>query len=131
MISGHSLRSANRRRNSSGSRSNFAILTMPAYGIFNQIGLTRMPLIIPESRYKTWLKSDTPLNSITSMLHPFPEEHLNAYPIKPDILNSLENSKELITPDGEFIIKEEKKIVEEKKSDEDDYYGFYRKMRRH
>jgi putative SOS response-associated peptidase YedK len=94
----------------------FAVLTMLAYGIFYQIGFTRMPLIISESKYKTWLKSDTPLNSITSMLHPFSEEYLNAYPIKSDIINSIENKKELITSACKFLVKEEKKIVEEKKA---------------
>ena len=86
----------------------FAILTVPAYGIFKQIGIERMPLIIPEDHYQEWVDPDPTIMSKTKLMDYYPEEYLDAFPISKEILTSRENLKSLINPIGEIPIKEEK-----------------------
>ena len=95
----------------------FAILTVPAYGIFKQIGIERMPLIIPEDHYQEWVDPDPTIMSKTKLMDYYPEEYLDAFPISNEILTSRENLKSLISPVGNRLIieKEEKLILNSKR----------------
>jgi putative SOS response-associated peptidase YedK len=50
----------------------------------------RMPVIVPRDRYTEWLSSETPAAQRASLLQPYPEEEMMAYPISPKV-NSPKN----------------------------------------
>jgi len=54
---------------------------------------------------QAWLE-DRPLGEITSMLQPYPSDHLNAYPIDPAIKNPRDKDPQLLYPTGNRINQE-------------------------
>ena len=69
----------------------FTILTTDA----NQLILPihdRMPVIIPVDFYDIWLFPDTEIPQILSLLHPFPDKEMQAYPIS-KLVNSPQNDR--------------------------------------
>jgi putative SOS response-associated peptidase YedK len=67
----------------------------------------RSPVILEPGKEKRWLSDNTELTDITALLHPYPGEKMNAYPISPAIKNPRNNDKKLLMPVGEPIEKEE------------------------
>lgn len=86
----------------------FAVLSTPSYGEFAKIGIGRIPLIIPENRYKRWLKTDDMLNQVTDLMDYYDQKQFNAYPISNEILTSEANEKTIIAPVGELVIQDKK-----------------------
>jgi putative SOS response-associated peptidase YedK len=85
----------------------FAVLTMPAYGKFENIGVKRMPVILDEYNYRRWVRTDLPLMEVNRMmLSTLDGKYLNAFPISPQILTDHSNDKGLIEAKGEMIEKE-------------------------
>ncbi len=87
----------------------FSIITVPVFGEFLKAGISRLPLILNDRHYKRWLKTDGMLTLVSNLLHPFPEESLNAFPISDLIFTSIANDRSLIDPVGEMVIKDVKK----------------------
>jgi putative SOS response-associated peptidase YedK len=96
----------------------FAVLTMPAYGQFENIGVKRMPVILDEYNYRRWVRTDLPLMEVNHMmLATLDGKYLNAFPVSPEILTNLSNDKGLIEAKGEMI---EKEIISQYK--QESYY---------
>jgi putative SOS response-associated peptidase YedK len=92
----------------------FAIITTTANELLLQIGNPRMPVILHESNERTWINKESPLNSITRLLVPYPTNLMNAYPIDPSIKDPTNNYKELILPKGQRVQTEIEIKVEDK-----------------
>lgn len=81
----------------------FAIITTTANELFMQMGVKRMPVILPMGRENDWLKVDRPLSKVLGMLNEYPSELMNAYPVSNQVLDSEVNDKSLIQPVGERL----------------------------
>jgi len=82
----------------------FSIITTTANELFMQMGVKRMPVILPIGRENDWLKLDYPLYKVMKILDCYPEsEKMNAYPISDFVLNSDVNDSSLIKPIGEKL----------------------------
>jgi putative SOS response-associated peptidase YedK len=81
----------------------FSIITVPAYGKFEKIGVKRMPMILPDHHYKKWLRNNLQLTQVTQMFSFFDDKELNAFPISPEILTQRGNDKTLIEAKGEIV----------------------------
>jgi putative SOS response-associated peptidase YedK len=86
--------------------SSFAVITTTANELLQRVGHHRSPVILEKGEETEWLNSTTPLGEVTSLLKPYPDELLNAYPISTDIKNPRANSLELLQPTGERIFTE-------------------------
>jgi putative SOS response-associated peptidase YedK len=84
----------------------FAIITITANKLLQAIPHHRMPVILPEASYRTWLNPNTPLSTITKLLGHYPAEQMNAYPISADIKDTKNNYKKLLNPTGERLFPE-------------------------
>lgn len=83
----------------------FSIITTVANQLIQKIGHHRSPVILSEEDEQKWL-SDIPLNEVTDLLHPFPPDEMNAYPISPGIKNPRNKDINLLQPTGERLFKE-------------------------
>lgn len=96
----------------------FSIITTTANDVLKKIPHHRMPVILNEEHYNTWLNTGTDLGKITELLRPYPPELMNAYPISAEIKNPKNNNKELILPIGDKLFTEQEikvsKDLEEK-----------------
>jgi putative SOS response-associated peptidase YedK len=81
----------------------FSILTVPSCGKLAELGIERLPLIIPQNRYKLWLKSDAALTEITSLMKLPGEKEINGYPINPKLFHEKSTSREICRPIEDFI----------------------------
>ncbi len=50
----------------------------------------RMPAIVPPEKYEQWLAKDTPPEQLTDLLHPYPAELMDMYPVS-DLVNNPRN----------------------------------------
>ena len=85
----------------------FAVITTVSNKLMQMIGHHRSPVILHPEEERVWLDSDAQLESVTSLLRPYPWQEMNAYPIDPLIKNPRANGLELLDPIGERILKEE------------------------
>jgi putative SOS response-associated peptidase YedK len=71
-----------------------SIITTEANELMAMIHNTklRMPLIIPEERYSTWLQADLNKAEIENLMIPFPAEEMEAYTISTMITNTKINT---------------------------------------
>jgi len=58
----------------------------------------RMPVILPEAAYSTWLDSHAPIDDITNLLAPFPAARMRHWPVSPAVGNARNESPDLIAP---------------------------------
>lgn len=84
----------------------FSIITTTANEVLQKIPHHRMPVILSEENYHTWLSENSELSHITELLRPYPAEMMNAYPISPDIKNPKNNYKELLNSLGDRLFPE-------------------------
>lgn len=84
----------------------FAVITTTANKLLQAIGHPRMPVILPVEYEKEWLSKDLPLSDVTSLLEPFPETFMNAYPVSVRMKKPQENDVELLKPTGQRVFKE-------------------------
>ncbi|MBK7762347.1 MAG: SOS response-associated peptidase [Bacteroidetes bacterium] len=87
-------------------KNTFAIITTWPNELMHKIGHHRSPVILPQSAESIWLKQDAPLSYITPLLHPYPSQYLNAYPVSSAVKNLKNNDKGLVQPIGERIYPE-------------------------
>ena len=83
----------------------FSIITTVVNDVTKAIGHHRSPVILNKDQEKLWL-SDIPLTDVTSMLLPYPDGALNAYPISPAIKNPRDKDVKLLQPTGERVFPE-------------------------
>ncbi|MCK9412119.1 MAG: SOS response-associated peptidase [Prolixibacteraceae bacterium] len=81
----------------------FSIITTTANELLQKIPHHRMPVILPDHAYHTWLNQNSSLSQITELLVQYPAERMNAYPISPDIKDPKNNKKELLSQLGEKL----------------------------
>ena len=84
----------------------FAIITTVANVVMQRIQHKRSPVILHQSDERRWLSNSLPLSDVTRLLHPYPGDLMNAYPIAPTIKNPLADDPGLIHPAGERIMTE-------------------------
>lgn len=84
----------------------FSIITTSANELLQKIPHHRMPVILAESKYRSWLNTGTDLGHITQLLRQYPAKYMNAYPISPNIKSAKNNFKELLNPLGDRIAPE-------------------------
>ena len=90
--------------NLEGEKTNgFAIITTTANELLLKIGNPRMPVILHARDEHIWLNKESPLNSITRLMLPYPAHLMNAYPIDPAIKDAKNNYIDLILPKGQRI----------------------------
>jgi hypothetical protein len=65
-----------------------------------------MPVILFNEYENTWLRTSAQLSDILSMLSPYPEKLMNAYPIGDKIADKTMNEISLIQPIGKPVILE-------------------------
>lgn len=86
--------------------SSFSIITTVANELIRMIPHHRSPVILSRGAEKNWLRDDLPLADVTSLLHPYPAEDMNAYPIGKGIKDPRNDGRELIAPAGERLTPE-------------------------
>ncbi len=86
--------------------SSFAVITTTANDLLQRVGHHRSPVILEKGEETEWLNPHAPLGEVTSLLKPYPNKTLNAYPISTDIKNPRANSMKLLQPTGERIFTE-------------------------
>ncbi len=74
----------------------FSIITCMPNELMQTIPHHRMPVILEPHQYEAWLNPETPIESITEMLKPYPAELMDFHPINPAIKNPRNNSPELL-----------------------------------
>lgn len=84
----------------------FAIITCPPNKLMQQIPHHRMPVILNDSDYGTYLDQEAPLAEITNLLNPYDHKLMNAYPISDRIKSPKNKDADLIKPTGERLQKE-------------------------
>jgi putative SOS response-associated peptidase YedK len=84
----------------------FAVITTVANDLMQKIGHHRSPVVLSRDQEEAWIDPDMSLGDVTSMLNPYPANHMNAYPISDKIKNPRANGIELLEPVGERIYKE-------------------------
>jgi len=93
----------------------FSIITTTPNKVIQQIGHHRSPVILHENDERKWLEGEH-LSDITSLLEPYLEDDMNAYPISNRIKSPKENDIQLLEPVGEPILQEtELRVVRELK----------------
>lgn len=93
----------------------FAIITCPPNPLMEMIPHHRMPVILDEKDYATYLDQSAALQEITELLTPYDHKLMNAYPISKAIKNPRNKSADLITPQGD-LLQEEFTIERKQKS---------------
>ena len=83
----------------------FAIITTVVNDVTQKIGHHRSPVILQKDQEELWI-SDIPLTDVTSMLLPFPDDLMNAYPLSPSIKNPRDKDIQLLQPIGERVFPE-------------------------
>ena len=84
----------------------FAIVTTTANQLLQSIGARRMPVILSGSGEKHWIKASSPLADVLRLLHPYPYDKMNAYPVSEMINRPYFNDSSLLAPVGEKLVKE-------------------------
>jgi putative SOS response-associated peptidase YedK len=85
----------------------FAIITTVANALLQKLPHHRSPVILPRHAEQAWLDPDAPLADITALLHPYPADRMNAYPIAKAVKNPRLDGPELIRPVGDPVEREE------------------------
>jgi len=104
----------------------FAIITVAANSFMQKVHCSRMPVILTEYYYKTWLKPGLNLGTITGLLEQYPANAMNAYTISNEIKNIENNYKKLLNPIGDRL-NPENKIFDSRRINEYGYYGHKKK----
>jgi len=79
--------------------STFTVITTAPNGLMAPIH-NRMPVILAEDSYDTWLRSDddVPDAALQALLAPYPEEEMEAYPVSRAVNNVRNDGPECIQP---------------------------------
>lgn len=91
----------------------FAIITTTPNSLLQKLPHHRSPVILSRTDEKRWLDNSLSLSEVTEMLHPFPSEEMNAYPISTDIKNPRHNNRDLLKPVGPAVASSKKLVVEQ------------------
>ncbi|MDX2285414.1 MAG: SOS response-associated peptidase [Bacteroidia bacterium] len=75
----------------------FTILTTEPNGLMASLH-DRMPVILGSDAARRWLRPETPAEELHSLLRPFPEELMQAYPVSAEVGNVRNDHPGLIQP---------------------------------
>lgn len=84
----------------------FAIITVPANKLMQQLGYKRMPVILQQHYESNYIRKSTQLSEILSMLDPYPHNLMNAFPISNKIADITINDISLVQPIGKPVYNE-------------------------
>ncbi len=82
----------------------FAIVTVTANKLLQEMGYKRMPVILYPNQESGWIRPSSTLGDILYMLSSYPANAMNAYPISRRINDITLNDKTLIQPIGRKVI---------------------------
>lgn len=80
-----------------------AILTVPANGLLRNLPAERMPVIVQQQDWDTWLSVATPGKRIMDFLKPWPARALEMWPVASLVNDPKNNSPKCIEPVGAKI----------------------------
>lgn len=80
----------------------FSIVTTEANALVGQLH-DRMPVVLPESAWDTWLSPDTPRERVEALLRPAGPETLCAFPVTSEVNRSTFEDPRAIVPAGEAL----------------------------
>lgn len=78
----------------------FAIITVHPNNMLRKIGVGSMPVILKPSNIDKWINKKTDRREYYSLLHTYPDETMNCYPVSGKIFSSPFN-KECLAPIGQ------------------------------
>ncbi len=81
----------------------FSLLTLPAHGIFAQLGIDRAPFILDSGKHSKWIRGNAHLVEVTRLIEPCKDSLLNAYEVGTEKISAQVNDRTVIMPIGEFI----------------------------
>jgi len=81
----------------------FSIITMPANGVLQQLPHHRSPVVLMPEQERVWLDPTLPLADVLSLLSPYPDEGMNAFPIDPAIRTPGRDDPALLRPMGPAV----------------------------
>ncbi len=81
----------------------FAVLTLPAYGIFAKLGIKRVPFILSGNHYRKFVRERSQLLDVTQLFSYYPESDLNGYEVDSELVLSGLNSREVSKPMGDLF----------------------------
>jgi putative SOS response-associated peptidase YedK len=85
----------------------FAIITAAANPMLKRIGIEHMPVILTQKNASFWLNEKEDRKRIIELIHTYPDENMNGYPVSGKIFS--ENvTNELLQPIGEKINRDQK-----------------------
>lgn len=84
----------------------FAIITVPANKLLQQLGYKRMPVVLQPHYESIYIRESAQLSEILSMLDPYPNNLMNAYPISNKIADITLNDISLVQPIGKTVYNE-------------------------
>jgi putative SOS response-associated peptidase YedK len=77
---------------------NYAMITIGPNRVMEPIH-HRMPVILDERDYKTWLDPATDLETLKTLLSPCPDDVLEAYPVSRDVNRPANDSPDCLRPE--------------------------------
>jgi len=75
----------------------FTILTTEPNALAARVH-NRMPVIIPENGYATWLDIANPPEAVQALLAPYPPDEMEAYPVSTMVNSPANDTEELVRP---------------------------------
>jgi putative SOS response-associated peptidase YedK len=85
----------------------FGIITVAANPMLRRIGIEHMPVILTQKNMSVWLDKMEDRRKIFSLIHTYPDENMNGYPVSGKIFS--ENiTNELLQPIGEKLNRDQK-----------------------
>ena len=84
----------------------FAVITTTANPLLRSIGMKRMPVILSKSGERDWVKSSRHLSDVLTLLTPYREDRMNAYPVSEMIDRPYFNDHSLLNAVGEKLVME-------------------------
>jgi putative SOS response-associated peptidase YedK len=91
----------------------FAIITTTPNKLLQKLPHHRSPVILQQRDEQKWLDDGKSLSDITSLLKPYNEGDMNAYPISVDTKNPRNNNLDLLKPIGPPVFSEKKLKLEQ------------------
>ena len=85
----------------------FTIITAAANPMLKRIGVDHMPVILTQQNVSVWLDLNTDQRKLYSLIHTFPDDLMNGYPVSGKIFLTPVTTKEL-QPIGEKLNKDQK-----------------------
>lgn len=85
----------------------FAIITAAANPMLKRIGIEHMPVILAQKNVSVWLDKNEDRRKIIALIHTYPDENMNGYPVSGKIYSENASNK-MLQSIGEKINRDQK-----------------------